>query len=393
MANRQPYTFDRVVRILIAIAIAGAALWLVNTLANVLLPFCIACLIAYMLEPVVQFNRRVFHLKGRVGAIALTLLESLIVIVALGFVFIPSIISEARQMAEMFKDYASANANTSYLPAEVHDFLRKAIDFKKLSEMLTTQNIKSFFDVLGSFLSSGVDIVMGLVGWFIVVLYIVFIMLDYEKLMRGFKRMIPPKYRRLMFGIGHDVKTSMNLYFRGQSLVAFCVGVLFSIGFLIIDLPLAVVLGMFIGLLNMVPYLQLISFLPTTLLCLVYSVDTGCDFWIIWWQCMAVYVIVQVIQDMFLVPRIMGKVMGLNPAIILLSLSVWGSLFGFIGLIIALPLTTLVLSYYNRYVIGEEKSHKKRNKLNLSKIKLTRTRHPKASKIRKQKPETTTGSR
>jgi predicted PurR-regulated permease PerM len=66
---------------------------------------------------------------------------------------------------------------------------------------------------------------------------------------------------------------------------------------------------------------------------------------------MAVYAIVQVIQDLFLVPKIMGKSMGLNPAIILLSLSVWGTLLGFMGLIIALPLTTLVLAYYNEYIL------------------------------------------
>ena len=70
-----------------------------------------------------------------------------------------------------------------------------------------------------------------------------------------------------------------------------------------------------------------------------------------WWECMAVFATVQVVGDLILTPRIMGKAMGLNPAIILLSLSIWGSLFGFIGLIIALPLTTLLLSYYEQYVI------------------------------------------
>ena len=62
---------------------------------------------------------------------------------------------------------------------------------------------------------------------------------------------------------------------------------------------------------------------------------------------------VQSLQDMVLVPKIMGKAMGLKPAIILLSLSVWGSLLGFVGLIIALPLTTLIISYYKRYVLKE----------------------------------------
>ena len=141
---------------------------------------------------------------------------------------------------------------------------------------------------------------------------------------------------------------------RGQALVAFIVGILFSIGFLIIGLPLAVVLGLFIGLLNLIPYLQLISLIPATLLCLVYSVSGHIDFWTIWCETMAVYIIVQCIQDLFLTPKIMGRAMGLNPAIILLSLSIWGTLMGFIGLIVALPLTTLLLSYYDHYIDSHE---------------------------------------
>ena len=67
---------------------------------------------------------------------------------------------------------------------------------------------------------------------------------------------------------------------------------------------------------------------------------------------------VQIIQDGYLVPRIMGKITGLNPAIILLSLSIWGSLMGMLGMIIALPLTTLMLSYYQRYIINQENIYK-----------------------------------
>ena len=352
MQNKQPYTFDRVVRIIITITIICATIWLLNKLSDVLLPFCVACLIAYILEPLVQFNKKIFHIKKRVLATILTLLETLIVIIALGFMFIPSIIEESQQMATMLREYDSANVNSGSILAEVHDFIRKTIDFNKLSEIFTTQDIKSIINIIASFLSSSVDFVSGLVGWFFMLLYVIFIMLDYKKLVNGVKHLIPHQYRNTIFSIGNDIKTSMNLYFRGQALVALSVGILFSIGFLIIDMPLAIVLGMFIGLLNMVPYLQFISLLPTTLLCLVYSVNTGVDFWVIWWESMAVYAIVQVIQDLIIVPRVMKKAMGLNPAIILLSLSIWGVLLGFIGLIIALPLTSLLLSYYNKYIIN-----------------------------------------
>ncbi|MBP3756472.1 MAG: AI-2E family transporter, partial [Prevotella sp.] len=82
--------------------------------------------------------------------------------------------------------------------------------------------------------------------------------------------------------------------------------------------------------------------------------DTGQNFWIILISAVAVFAIVQVIIDMVVTPKIMGKAMGLNPAILLLSLSVWGALLGFIGLIIALPLTTLLIAYYQRYVTREQ---------------------------------------
>ena len=187
-------------------------------------------------------------------------------------------------------------------------------------------------------------------------------MLDYEVIAEGWLHLLPNKYRTFASNLVHDVQDGMNRYFRGQALVAFCVGILFSIGFLIIDFPMAIALGLFIGALNMVPYLQIIGFFPTVLLAILKAADTGENFWIIIACALAAYIIngnrfyiVQIIQDTFLVPKIMGKITGLNPAIILLSLSIWGSLMGMLGMIIALPLTTLMLSYYQRFIINKEK--------------------------------------
>lgn len=350
----RPYTFDRVVRILITIVTLLAAIWLIDTLKAVLLPFCVAWLVAYILEPFVQYNKRLLGVRKRWLPIFMTLFEVALLIVAIGIFIVPSIMTETHQLADFVRKYSVSSSNIPFVPQGVHDFLRQYIDFESLSKELTRQDLKSIIDAAGSFIAGGYDIIIGVFNWFIVILYIVFIMLDYERLMLGFKRMVPPKHRKLVYGIGRDVKSSMNHYFRGQTLVAFIVGILFCIGFSIIHLPLAIVLGLFIGLLNMVPYLQLISIVPTTILCLVFSVDTNIEFWTIWWESMAVYVVVQCIQDLFLTPKIMGKAMGLNPALILLSLSVWGTLLGFIGLIVALPLTTLLLAYYDMYITSRE---------------------------------------
>lgn len=360
MIVRQRFDLDRTVRLIINCVLFLGALWLIDTLRGVLLPFLVGCLIAYILEPFVQFNRELLRLRGRVSATLVTLFEVLFFCCVLGYLLVPLIVSEAAQMAGMLKAYSSSTSSIPFVPAELQDFLRRNLDFEliasKLSREEWTRMAEEAMHASWSVITGSVSLVMSMFSWLMVILYVVFIMIDYDLISRGVRRMVMPKYRRVVFGIASDVKQSMNRYFRGQALIAFIVGVLFSIGFLIIGLPLAVVLGMFIGLLNMVPYLQLVSLIPVTLICLITSVGGGTSFWILFWQAMAVYVIVQIIQDLILTPRIIGKAMSLNPAIIFLSLSVWGTLLGFIGLIIAIPLTTLLISYYDRYISGYERS-------------------------------------
>jgi len=137
--------------------------------------------------------------------------------------------------------------------------------------------------------------------------------------------------------------------------VASIVTVLFAIGFSIIGLPLSIVLALFLGVLNMVPYLQNIAVIPAVFLAFLQSAETGQSFLSIMIWLVAVFVVIQIIEDVLLVPNIMKKATGLNPAVVLLSLSIWGSLMGMVGLIIALPLTTVIISYYKRFVLNEEK--------------------------------------
>ena len=112
-------------------------------------------------------------------------------------------------------------------------------------------------------------------------------------------------------------------------------------------------LGILIGILDLVPYLHTFALIPTAFLAMLKAADTGENFWIVFGSALLVFIVIQIISDMIITPKIMGKAMGLNPAILLLSLSVWGAILGFIGLIIALPLTTLLMAYWQRYVTKE----------------------------------------
>lgn len=358
MTERQPYTFDRVVRILFGAVFVVGLFYLIYILRGALLPFLVAWIVAYMLNPLVEYNKRVFKLKGRVLAITLTFVEVIITFALLCVLVLPSVIDEIGVMRKLLSDYVYNSSSIPFVPQEVHDFIQQNIDFSQLSSLLSREQwlsiIEDSFSGAWGFITGSVGEIINIVSWLIVLLYIVFILLDYDKILVGFQRMIPQKYRPTVVSIVNDIEVSMNRYFRGQAVVAGLVGILFCIGFLIVGLPMAIVLGLFIGLLNMVPYLQLVGFIPTILLCLVSASETGTNFWLLFGACVLVFIVVQLIEDIFIVPRVMGKVTGLNPAIILLSLSIWGTLLGFVGMIIALPLTTLCLSYYERYVIGNE---------------------------------------
>ena len=352
---RRPFTLDRTVRIFFTIAVVLAVLWLVGYLKGVLLPFVVACLICYILEPVVKWNMRWTHCRKRFLPVILTLLEATVLIGGLIMVTVPYLVSEYQDMALTIRKFAATQISIPYLSESWHRIIRENIDFDELSRLLSRDEWKQLartaISSSWSFLTSSVAFIAGVVSWLLVVLYVIFIMLDYERLMLSFKQLVPYSHRQRTFRIARDIKNTMQRYFRGQFLIAMLVGLMFAAGFLLIDLPMGVALGLFIGVLNLVPYLQLISLPITAVLCMIWTMTTGGSFWLIFWEAMAVYVVVQCIQDLLLTPKIMGKAMGLNPAVILLSLSIWGSLLGFMGFIIALPLTTLILSYYNLYII------------------------------------------
>lgn len=209
------------------------------------------------------------------------------------------------------------------------------------------------FNMLGQTAS----IVISIVASCITLLYMFFILLDYEFLTENWIRIFPKKVRPFWHELATDVERELNNYIRGQGLVALCMGIMFCIGFTIIGFPMAIGLGILIGILDLVPYLHSFALIPTVFLAILKAADTGENFWAIFLSALAVFIIVQIITDMVVTPKVMGKAMGLNPAILLLSLSVWGALLGFLGLIIALPLTTLIIAYWQRYVTKEHEGH------------------------------------
>lgn len=355
--THKPYTLDRVVRLLIGLSISAVLYFLVLRLSHVLLPFLIGWLLAYLLHPLVLFFQHKLKFKSRVVSIVATLL--LFVVVLFGFLLlvIPLVSKEIDKLSEL---HLISNGVISLdwimppsLQLQIKDYLEHLNIETILADATIMDTVKKVTPHIWSLINGSLNFLMGFAIVIVVFMYTIFILLDYEVISSKLFHIVPPKSRPVTKQILEDLEYAMNRYFRGQALVAFIVGVLFAIGFSIVHLPLAVIMGILIGVFTMVPYLKVILLLPGCALAWVQSLETGQSFWPILLGVAIVFIIVQIIEDVILVPKIMGKVTGLNPAIILFALSVWGALLGVVGMIIALPLTTLLISYYKRYVIKE----------------------------------------
>ena len=349
-------TFDRFVRILGIVLLVGGVMYTMNFLSSVLLPFFVAWLLASLMYPIVKFVQYKLHVPTRALSIIVALVFVLAVIGGVFYLIIPPMIDQFEKLGDIVMQYVKQGTNGESFQAVVQQWLhdnRQAIEqvFKRKD---VSDAIKSAMPKLFSVLGQTANVILSIVASLITLLYMFFILLDYEYLSSSWIKIFPKKVRPFWQSLMKDVERELNSYIRGQSLVALIMGILFCIGFTIIDFPMAIGLGILIGIMDLVPYLHTFALIPTAFLALLKAADTGQNFWVILASAVAVFCIVQVIIDMVVTPKVMGKAMGLNPAILLLALSVWGTLLGFIGLIIALPLTTILIAYYQRYVTKEK---------------------------------------
>ncbi len=367
MISTKPFTFDRVIRLIIGLAVLVLVFLLLKRLSNVLLPFIVAWLLAYMLDPIVRFFQYKLKLRNRLISVILTILLAGGVLTGLGFIIVPLVSSEIAKLYEITSTYSKSLNIDTFLPIAWQNQISQYFLSIDVNALLQNQSVMDFLKKVApqvwNILNGSLSLLLGLTVVIIIFLYMFFILLEYERVTEGMVRIIPPKYRPLITEILHDMEVGMNRYFRGQALVAFIVAVLFSIGFSIISLPMAVLFGLLIGVLTLVPYLKVVAIVPGLMLGFLQSVETGQNYGTILLSIAVVFFIVQAIEDMVISPIIMGKVTGLNPAVIILALSIWGSLMGMLGLIIALPLTTLVISYYKRFVLNVESTEVEENKI------------------------------
>ena len=360
ITNGRSLTFDRVIQLALFTGLTWGLVLLLDYLSDVLLPFFVGLLVAYFLDPV---TNRVQHvIKQRVLA-ALFTMVSITLAVSLVFWFMVPIVGN--ELADMGRTVSKMAANTElaqaakeHLPENVWEEVNEILKHDDVKRYLTSDGAvqmakdtaKKLLPGVWGVLSGAANVLTFITGLLVIMLYVVFLLIDYHNMAARWRDYLPPSMRDDVSRFVEEFIQATNRYFRSQALVACCVAVLFAIGFSIISLPLAILMGIFIGLLNMVPYLQIVGTIPCLLLAGLKALEQGDNFFGALGLVLLVFGVVQLIQETVLVSRLQGEAMGLSPAIILLSISVWGKLLGFLGLILALPLTCLGLIYYRRYL-------------------------------------------
>jgi predicted PurR-regulated permease PerM len=322
----------------------------------VLFPFAVAFLLAYLLDPVVDWVQSKVRLRVLAAVLVLLVAGGLVTLVL--WFLIPAIVEEGAHLgnlvAQLIQDTSWRSRIAEYIPDNWWDRIWEQVTRANLLAALQNFDLwKTVQGALAKLLPGAWGVLSGtgrvltwIVGVAMIGIYLLFMLLDFDRITRRVAYEVPKKYRRQVFGFFKTFDHTMSRYFRAQTLVATIVGILFATAFTIMGLPMGLPFGLLIGAMNMVPYLQLASIPLAVFLGLIYSLETGMAFWQVALIVTAIYAGVQALQDMVIVPKVMGSALGLSPILILLSLSVWGTLLGFLGMVVAIPFTCIVIATY-----------------------------------------------
>ena len=342
-------------------AIAAAfllALWL---LAPVLAPFVIALVLAYALTPVVDC---VFRLgRGRfprVLAVLLVELFFLVVLLALVLLLVPILGKELPLIRDQLPALLE-NATAAVQPLLTQWGFQVALDLDSVKSFLKTYLDTNYRDALGSVLSSlkmGGSVAFSLIGNLVLIpVALFYLLMEWDGLVASVRDLIPPAFRHATDSFVRDADAVLGQYLRGQLLVMLLLALYYSLALRAFGLDLAFPIGVFTGLAVFVPYLGfgLGLLLAAFAGLLQFTVAGGLNHTLL--MLLLVFGAGQLLEGFFLTPRLVGQRIGLHPLAVIFSLLAFGQLFGFLGVLVALPVSAVLLVAIRRVRAGYLASH------------------------------------
>ena len=358
---------------LIALLTLGIA-WVVNALSSVLIPLAIAGVIAYLLDPIIDWFQRKRGFK-RQNAIILVFCIAVLIVGGVMASVVPSLISQVSDLTNEFPKQVkkfqenvssivkpvdpakSANTSTN-APAEPV-WLKPREWMKDVG--VTNEKAREFMvdavEKISAWVLEQLKKVMSLFGFLaglaLVPVYVFYFLLEKRGIKRNWTDYLPVRESRVkeeIVFVLHSINDCLIVFFRGQVLVAMCVGALLTVGFLAVGLKYAVLLGVMAGLLSIIPYLGVaLSIIPAFVLAMIQFVPD--DGWLKPVLILVVFAAVQTMEGLFISPKIIGDRVGLHPLTIIIAVMVGTTLLGGImGGVLAIPLTAALRTLMLRYV-------------------------------------------
>jgi predicted PurR-regulated permease PerM len=320
---------------LLAITVVIALfIWL---LAPVLMPFAIAAMLAYLGDPLANRLERLG--LGRTLAVSIVFVVLILVIVATLLLLVPLIARQIESLVENFPRYVewARNVAMPWLQTKLH-LDPNAFDTDRLMAQIK-EHIGSIGSVLGTLSRSGFGVVMWLTNLVLIPVVWFYLLRDWDRLVGWIDRILPRSIEPTVAHLAREADAVLGAFVRGQLLVMLALAIYYGVALTLIGISVGPLIGMVAGLLSFVPYLGFITGFAAAIIA---SLVTHGD-WTHLLMVIGVFVVGQLLEGYVLVPRLVGEKIGLHPVAVIFAVLAGGYLFGFLGVLLALPAASVIL--------------------------------------------------
>ena len=324
----------------VGLALLAAVVFLIVQMRDVLSPFVVAAVLAYILNPLVEKLCR--HGVRRGAAAMLVMVFTLLLLVLLLLIVVPMLVQQFGSLLGKMPELANFVQNKALPLANRLLGTHWALDEQSLSNWLSSHlgSVKTGLSkALPALLEQGGSLVSSLGNLAVLPFLLYYFLLDWSRWTEGIKTMIPRRYLAAYTRIGGNMDTVLGEFLRGQLTVMLIMGLLYGLGLMLTGLESGFAIGMVAGLLVFVPYLGAFTGLLLATMAALLQFGTWQGLITVW----AVFAVGQFLESFFITPKIVGDRIGLSPFWVIFSLMAFGSLLGFVGMLLALPLAAVTL--------------------------------------------------
>jgi predicted PurR-regulated permease PerM len=343
--------------ILAAVVLLG---WLLVTLSPMLSPFLTAILLAYLGDPLVDKLER--WKVSRTNGVIITFVVLILVVVVCILLLIPAVLQQIEHLINNLPVIADWITNVAVPYLETHlDIDLIEYDWAELTQNLDWAATSNLVKTILANVSQSSFAVLSAIGNVVLVPVVTFYLLrDWDLLVERLAELIPRYYIGTVSGIASECHEMLGAFFRGQLLVMAAQGIMYAVGLMLIGLDLGLLIGLLAGLVSIVPYLGSIVGISAGLIAAFFQFGD----WVHLLLVLAVFGIGQTLEGTVLTPKLVGDRIGLHPVAVIFSVLAGGQLFGFVGILLALPaaavlnvlLRRLHASYRGSSLYGQSES-------------------------------------